>query len=74
MTDWEYVFESICEELGCAFDNEAALMAIANLKRRVVVLETVIFEDLPVEECSDGLNLMIVEGIIERGRPTLPTC
>lgn len=33
--DHERVFADICDELGCAFDNEAALVAIASLKKRV---------------------------------------
>lgn len=47
-----------------AFDMAKAL--IESLQRRVTVLETVIYEDLPLDECSDGLNLMIVEGIIKQ--------
>lgn len=47
-----------------AFDMAKAL--IESLQRRVTVLEMVIYEDLPIDECSDGLNLMIVEGIIKQ--------
>ena len=34
MNDSEQVFIDICDELGCARDNEAALAAIAALKRQ----------------------------------------
>lgn len=39
---------------------------IEKLRRRVAVLETVIYEDLHPVECSDDMNLMIVEDIIKR--------
>lgn len=31
----DQVFTDICDELGCTYDNEAALLAIANLKRGI---------------------------------------
>jgi ribosome biogenesis SPOUT family RNA methylase Rps3 len=40
-----------------------AVNEIERLRRRVVVLEMVIREDLHPEDCSDEANQMIVEGV-----------
>lgn len=63
------IVEMLRTPTGCVPPSEWELKAateIEKLRRRVVVLETVIYEDLPLNECSDGLNLMIVEEIIKR--------
>lgn len=44
MSDHEQVFIDICDELGCARDNEAALVAIAALKERNVAINDIAAE------------------------------
>lgn len=49
--------------------DEPGLLYEAELRKaqaRIKVLEQVIFEDLEPFQCSDDLNRMIVENIIER--------
>ncbi len=66
MTD---IVEMLRTPTGCVPPSEWELEAakeIERLRRRVTVLEMVIREDLLPVDCSDDLNVMVVEEIHKR--------
>lgn len=81
MSDIENAFIAVCDELGCAYDNESPLIAIDNLRQRAGLTRSEVQSDALADELTAHFHRAIfsretqalVDRVIEALRPVVQT-